>query len=129
MIEFDQAIQAAIEAGGLWTPLSQRIYQDGVAKTTDFPYMVWKTVDNAKGRTFEEVSRNILLQFTIADKGDSVVNINSYYALLDADFDEAELTIVGWDFISCLEVSANKFKQSGVWYYAVSYEIKFDKGA
>lgn len=125
MKNLDEGIYGAIMP---WANLTGGLWKCEAPKGQAYPHAVFKEIDNATERTYTEREHNVAMQVTIADDSKSALSINNLAEELGTEMDEVTLTVTGWLNAYSKVISENCFKQSGVWYYAFTFEITFDKG-
>ncbi len=123
---FDAVFAHYNAAGAPLTTLA--LYNTEADDKAEFPYSVVQLVvgspdDRASGGHYTE---EWTIQFNLFDRNSDLSNLLTAYTALLAAFDLAALTVVGYNFLSCVRPpgSMRMTKVEGVWQINVIYEIK-----
>jgi len=94
-----------------------------------FPYGTFSMPSNTPDWTFSEKFENCLIQFSLFSKLSSSDEVCACFELLKTafDFEDVELSIVGYRCISLERESAILFKVEKVWQYSATYRIYLQK--
>lgn len=88
---------------GKTSGLSFPCYLDEAPQGAAFPYCVFFVVSAPQDKTFTEVYRDTLIQFSLFSTSQGATEITGMYNALSALFDECSLTITGSTLVWCRE--------------------------
>lgn len=104
------------------------LYLNSAPQDTAFPYLVMLLVSDINEETFTSQMDDIRLQFSIFSKQTSAEQANDIFTKLKAVFDNAELTLDGFDHIRMRRDISNLLKDPDeAWHYVVEYKILIQK--
>lgn len=133
MDELLKALYSKFSGSSVSSDVGGRHFLDQAPDGCDFPYIVYSVVSAPKEKTFTEIYRNTLIQFSIFSTSQSVLEITGIYNDLSALFDECSLTVTGSSLVWMKEenlvtmtedvTDPNGISQR-VRHWAVDYEIR-----
>jgi hypothetical protein len=97
------AIATKISNSSLFSDVGGRIYLDQAPAGCELPYIVYSVITAPKEKTFTEVYRNSLIQFSIFSSSPSAVEISGIYDSLTTLLDDSSFSITGSDLVWCKE--------------------------
>lgn len=109
-----------------------RLYEDFAPPRTDYPYVVFSVISSPKEKTFTEVFRNTLVQFSLFSSSTSSTEIKDIYEALSELYDECSIPNIAnknllrmyeTNFIASAEEHTTATGDVTVRFYAVDYEI------
>lgn len=115
-----------------WGLIGGRLYEDFAPPKTPYPYVVLSVISSPKEKTFTEVFRNTLIQFSIFSTAASSIEIKDIYEALSDLYDECSIPNIAnknllrmyeTNFLSSVEEHTTASGDVTVRFYAVDYEI------
>lgn len=116
------------------TATGGRLYAYEAPENTAYPYCVFEQISGIPDRTFTEKGEDVLIQFALVDKSDSVATIADAESKMHALFDDAVLSITGYSFTSMTRESSHLMKlesenddKQKTWNIIATYRLLADK--
>ena len=104
------------------------LYNTTVPQDTDAPYLVMLLINSNHEWTFNTDLEDTLIQFSIYSSNSSPEQAGDIYELLKTCFDDAVLTIVGWDSVIMVRETSNLMRTpDDMWHYQVDYRLLIQK--
>ena len=134
----DEAIFAAYEASTLkTTPLITGMYNTEAPEGAAYPYAVFQLVNGNtnEGATGPQFTEDLLLQFNIFSANPALSNeapptvygLWAIEAALKLCYDFADLTIGGYETLSCVRESTMQSRAEKIWQINIQYRLKIRK--
>jgi hypothetical protein len=105
------------------------LYNTTAPQDTDFPYLVMLLVTSSHEWTFNTDLEDANIQFSIYSNESSPEEAGDIFELLKTCFDDAILTITGWDNFFMVRQSPSNLIRTpdDVWHYIVNYRVRIQK--
>ena len=130
MRELETAIWSRYNgSAALKAVLTNGLHNTIVPQSVQEPYAVFQIISGIPRHTFSHVNEDIILQFRIRSKiSESSAELNNIFAALTTLYDDAELTISGYDSVMMKRNIYSKSQDDdGIWIYFVQYLIEIEK--
>lgn len=130
MKEFDEAIWSHFNTDGdLDTALGNRLYPGAADPLTDFPYGVHNIISGSPDWNFSDDTEDIQWQISLYSDDNSPVEVNKLFGYARALFDNATITISGWDMLRFQRVEELRLRdvEQETWAYHVTYSVWLEK--
>jgi len=116
---------------GLYLALGGRLYLNKAPQSATFPYCVYYVYADANNPDFTDDHEEFEIQFNIFSQNNSATEAGTLLAHLKTMFDDAALTVVGWNHIEIMRTSVlpnNDFDQvPSIQGYTVLYDLLLEK--
>lgn len=111
------------------TALSGNLYPHEAPQQTDFPYGVYYKISGTPDFTFTEDFEDMQIQISVFSDDRSPVEINNLFGYLKALFDDAGITVTGYDVVRFQRMDdvLLRDEEMGTWAYHVTYEVTLEK--
>ena len=130
MTALDAAIFAKFNTtNALNTALSGRFFPGAADQATSFPYATYNEISSYDDWTFTENIEETLIQFSIFSNKQSPAELNTLYGHLIALFDDAVLTVTGWNLLKFERASRIRLRdiEMETWAYHIDYTVWLEK--
>ena len=124
------AIYAVYAAGGAFATNTTGLYYEEAPQGVAEPYCVYSIITGVPEYYFDsETLEDVTVQFDIISKNTSSTEAGSLYANLKTMFDDATLTVSGYDHLLLSRVRYHAFRQAedNIWRVSVDYRVLLAK--
>jgi len=120
-----------VPASGFYAAIGGRLYLNKAPQQATFPYCVYFVYADDNNPDFTDDHEEFQIQFNIFSQNNSALEAGTLLAHLKTMFDDAALTVVGWNHIEIMRTSVlpnNDFDQvPPIQGYSVLYDVLLEK--